>query len=175
MGKKIIKLGGILCLITLVTALLLCGANYITKDIIEKNNEELVTNSMRELVPAEKYEEIAGDVFRGTNGGELAGYCVNTVTKGYGGDIELTVGFDKELAVTGIKITKSSETAGLGANASKPEFSEKLKGKKPELTVSKSGNGGDCELDAISGATITSRAVADGINKAFVLVKEAAK
>ena len=175
MLKKIVKLGGILCIIGFVTTLLLAWANDITKDIIAENTLKNEIESRRTLVDADEFKEISEDVYEGKTGNDLVGYCVNVVTKGYGGDLKMIVGFDKDLAVAGIKVIESSETAGLGANASKPEFSERLIGKTAPIKATKSGNAGDDEFDAISGATITSNAVATGINAALDKVKEAKK
>ena len=173
MLKQIIKLGGILCLITFVVVLLLGSVNHITKDLIAQNLEKAENDAREELVKADSFVEIGEDIFRGTSGEEVIGYCVKLTTKGYGGDMILMVGFDKELAVSGIKIIEHSETAGLGAKAAQPEFSDKLKGKKPELKIS--GGGGDDEVDAISGATISTKAVVSGINEAFGLLQKLVK
>ena len=169
MLKKIVRLGGILCLIGLITTLLLAAANYVTKPIIEENTKNNENLSRRSLVEAEEFNPIDEDetVYEGTTNGETQGYCVNVETAGYSTGLKLIVGFDKDLAVTGIKVIESSETPGLGANASKPEFSESLKGKKAPIKAKKGGNAGDDEFDALSGATRTSEGVEKGINEAY--------
>lgn len=166
MLKQIIKLGGILCVITLITVFLLGFVNDITKDIILQNREMAEIQAKAELVPADTFDEIADGIFEGKKGGETAGYCVKSSSKGYGGDIVMLVGFDKDLKLLGIKILQSSETAGLGSKAASPEFSDKLAGKIAPLAVNRNGTGGEREVDAISGATITTNAVAEAINTA---------
>lgn len=166
MLKKIIKLSGILFLIMFLTTLLLSFVNSFTTDVVMKNIERSEKSAMTELVKAEEFSAIADGVFAGISGGEAAGYCVYVSPVGYGGEIEMIVGFNKDLTVSGIKIIQSSETAGLGTRAGEPEFSQRLSGKKPHLSVKK-GGGGESEIDAISGATVTTKAVAQGINDAY--------
>ncbi len=175
MLKKIIRLGGILCIIGLITTLLLAAANYVTKDIIAENTENNVIKSRQELVNAEKFEQIGEGVYEGKKGDETLGYCVDVTQKGFGGDIKMIVGFDINSAVTGIKIIESSESPGLGAKASKEDFAKKqnLIGKKAPVSVKKGKGSGENEFDAISSATITSEAIASGINSAYERVLEA--
>ena len=87
-----------------------------------------------------------------------------TVT-GFGGPIEVTVGVDTHGTVTGLSVGGSSfaETAGLGAKAKEPAFTDQFVGKTAPLTLK-------VDVDAISGATITSRAVTDGVNTAAAAV-----
>ncbi len=101
--------------------------------------------------------------------GETLGYIFNvTTSKGYGGDIQLTVGIQADLTVTGYSVLSISETAGLGMKAKDdPDWSKQFAGKKVEaFTVVKdgSGSGDDSKIDAISGATITSKAVTGAVN-----------
>lgn len=167
MFKQIIKLGGILCIITLITVFLLGVVNNATKDIIAQNNEKAEIAAKAELVPADAFEEIDEGIHKGTKDGKVSGYCVKSSAKGYGGEIVLLVGFGEDLSLTGIKILESSETPGLGSKASEPGFSNALSGKKPTLTVNRNGNSGENEVDAISGATITTKAVTKAINEAY--------
>ena len=78
----------------------------------------------------------------------------------------MLVGYNKDLKLLGIKILEISETAGLGSKAAMPEFSEALVGKEPLLSVVKNGAGKN-EIDAISGATVTTNAVAKAINQSY--------
>lgn len=167
MHKDIIKLGGILCIITLVVTVLLAGVNLITKDTIAANTIKTENEARSLLVKAESFEKVSEGIYKGLTGNEVKGFCVSVKPKGYGGDIDMMVGFNADGTITGIKIIEHSETAGLGANASSPEFSNKLQGKKAPITVKKSGASGNSEIDAISGATITTDAVSKGINEAF--------
>lgn len=96
------------------------------------------------------------------------GYVITTTDKeGYGGDIQITVGITADGTVNGISILSISETAGLGMRATEPEFYEQYQGKQAEkFVVSKDGGDGE-PIDALSGATITSRAVTGAVNAAL--------
>lgn len=171
MTKQIIKLGSVLCTITFIVVLLLSLVNSVTADIIYENNVKSENAARAELIAADSFNDMGDGIFIALKGGKCAGYCVKAETKGYGGALKLLVGFDDKLRLSGIKITESSETAGLGSKAGEPAFSESLRGKEPLLTVKKNGGAGKSEVDAISGATITSKAVTNAINESYKLLK----
>ncbi len=105
--------------------------------------------------------------------GALKGYVAeSTSAKGYGGDITLYVGVLPDGTLSGVSILEIDETPGLGMNAEKvlvPQFA----GKNAEtFTYIKTGSQSDSEIDAISGATKTTRAFVDAVNGALRLVKE---
>lgn len=104
--------------------------------------------------------------------GQTMGYVVNSTSKdGYGGNVSISVGIQSDGTVLGIAFLSLSETAGLGMNAQNPEFKDQFQGKNAEsLTVTKSGSAGDAEIDAMSGATITSNAVTNAVNAALYYV-----
>ena len=88
-------------------------------------------------------------------------------SEGYGGDVRVMVGIDKNLAVTKIQILESSETAGLGANASKPKFSGQFIKKQGPFSVVKGDAKKENDISAISSATVTSKAVTSCVNAAL--------
>ena len=96
------------------------------------------------------------------------GYVITTTDKdGYGGDIQVSVGIQSDGTVTGVSFLSLSETAGLGMKAKEPSFYEQYVGKNPtKFAVSKDGGDGE-QIDALSGATITSRAVTGAVNAAL--------
>ena len=96
------------------------------------------------------------------------GYVVEVTPSGFGGLIDMMVGVDSEGVCTGISIIDMSETAGLGANASKDEFRAQFVGKSGTVSVTKDGG----DIDALTGATITSRAVSNGVTSALEAVAE---
>ncbi len=102
------------------------------------------------------------------------GYVVTTTDKeGYGGDIQITVGITSDGTVSGISILSISETAGLGMKAKEPKFYEQYQGKQTErFAVAKDGGEGE-PIDALSGATITSRAVTGAVNTALAYYQNA--
>lgn len=104
------------------------------------------------------------------SGSEMLGY-VYTITNsdGYGGDITFTIGITVDGMINGISILTISETAGLGMKASEPAFYEQYSNKSVQLfSVTKVGATSESEIDAISGATITSSAVTEGVNAGVV-------
>ncbi len=177
-----------LFIITAVAALCLAVANTVTAPVIARNAKAAENEAMREVLPDaddfKKSDFTEGDIPDGAksgvhiealnvglSGGSGIGYVVTAVSNaGYGGDIKVMVGLDNSLKVTHAKIMEASETAGLGANASKPSFIGQFDGKGGKLSVVKGKTEKDDEISAISGATITSRAVTSCINAALELV-----
>lgn len=109
-------------------------------------------------------EELTGDgvsdtVYRVLENGALVGYCVEVKSVGFGGDIEMTVGYAPDGKILGVSIVSLSETPGLGARISESAFLSQYEGKQGTLTLGE-------DVDAISGATISSRAVTEGVNRA---------
>ena len=109
--------------------------------------------------------------------GETLGYAINmTTSEGYGGDISFSMGVQMDGTMNGISILSINATAGLGINAQKDEFKNQYSNKNVEaFEVTKTGASGDDQINAISGATITSNAVTGGVNAglcAFNYVKE---
>ena len=103
--------------------------------------------------------------------GNQIGYVFNvTTSEGYGGDIQLAVGVQTDGTLNGYDTLSIGETAGLGMNATTDAFKNQYKGiKAKQLTVVKDGTGSqsDEKIDAISGATITTNAMTNGINAAI--------
>ena len=100
--------------------------------------------------------------------GKILGYVFSvTNPEGYGGDVSLSVGVRNDGTVNGYETLTINETAGLGMKATEDEFKSQFKNKKAEqFEVVKDGSGAndDAKIDAISGATITSRAVTSAVN-----------
>ena len=173
MKKEFIRLSGMLCIITLVAAFLLAGVNKITKTKIADAEKNSIIQAMKVLFPeADEFKEISESVSEGLKDGENIGYCVNVSPKGYGGEIKILVGIDSEDKVTGIEVLSHSETPGLGAKSTSEEFKSQFKGKDTELSVVKSQTQNSGEIQAITGATVTSRAIADGVKEASSIIEE---
>ena len=169
-SESIFKPAIILLVITAVVALLLGLVNYITADKISAINAEKTASAMSEVFPATSYCEISAEGAEGVaaaysaieNGVEV-GYVVEVTPTGFGGAIDMMVGVDESGNVTGVSIISMSETSGLGANASKDSFRQQFIGASGSVAVTKDGG----EIDSLTGATITSRAVAKGVNYAL--------
>lgn len=188
--KNIISVGLKLFLITAISACVLAVVNSITAPIIEKNTIEKQELAMKSVVEnAVRFEKAdmsalalvdlqcgVTDVYNAVDSDDnTIGYAVMVSTGGYGGEILLTVGMDADLKVTGIDIISHSETPGLGENCTKSQFKEQFNGKEIGIAVVKNGASGN-QIDAISSATITSKAVTNGVNSAITavnIIKEA--
>lgn len=178
--NEFVQLGGILCAITLVVALALGAVNAVTAGPIAEQNAQKIKDSLENVMPGAESEQI--DVPEGTTvttetknatsvtilsaykmtkDGADAGYCVEVGPTGFGGAVDTMVGIDSDGKVTGISvISASSETPGLGARSTEPEFQAQFAGQiGTEVAVAKDGG----SIDALTGATITSRAVSEGV------------
>lgn len=107
--------------------------------------------------------------------GKQIGYVIDvTNTEGYGGDIEIMAGISNDGTMNGIQFLSISETAGMGMKAKDASFMDQFKGlKASQIKYTKTGKSADDEIDAVSGATITTKAVTKAVNgalTAFALV-----
>lgn len=173
MLKNMAKLGGILCAIALVTALLLALTNELTKDIIANHLVEKKNEAMAQVIQADKYVPASNEpgvyelYLAEKKDGTVVGYTVSLSEYGYAGEIDMMIGVTLDGTVSGVSITDMSETPGLGDNAKKPEFTNMFKGlSKNDIAIQKEGG----KIQALSGATVTSKAVVRGVNRAVDIV-----
>ena len=178
-----LRIAGTLLLITALVAAALAGVNAITKDRIATINAEKVQAAIYEVLPgAEIYGQVDLENIQDDTGmvrdiyESNKGFAVKVVVPGFGGDITMMVGVGLDGTVLGISVVEQAETAGLGAIiADKGDkgisFRESYQGLTGPISVSKDGG----QADTITGATITSRAVAEGVNAALNAVKSMIK
>lgn len=162
----VLRLGLTLLAITAVVAALLGGVNSITKDKIAAINLEKTNAAKAEVLAADSYEEVpfsdATGLVKAVWKAEEQGYVVQCVVGGSQGDIDLMVGIGADGAVTGVSIVSMSETSGLGDNAKKEEWRAQFVGTTGAVAVEKDGG----SIEALTGATITSRAICDAVSAA---------
>lgn len=105
---------------------------------------------------------------------ETIGYVLSVVAnEGYGGDITFSLGIDKNGRLTGFEVLSMSETAGLGERCTKDEFKSQFAGMQAkQITYSKTGKQAANEIDALSGATITTKAITKAVNGALTFIQE---
>ena len=162
--KKILGLVVSLTVISGVCAGVLAYVDSITKDPIAKMKVQQEQSAVKQVLPAGATEVVEGTgFFVGMNEkNDVIGYAAKGKDGGgYGGDIELMVGFnpDKKTVIS-YKVLAASETPGLGMKLKTPEFAGQFAGKDgTSLKVKKDGG----EIEAITSATITSRAVCRAI------------
>ena len=177
----------VLALITLISGCCLGGAYGLTKQKIYEINMASTIASYKQVMPAEEYDDetyadalttaqsdgkIAADnggaslisvVAAKDASGAETGYIIKGSAAGYGGSVIVVVGVDADLKVTGISFPEK---------ATEPAFYEQFAGKGTKLSVKKGGGAGEDEIDAISGATITSTAVTNTVNAATEFVQD---
>ena len=174
-----------LLVICLVATALLALVNNITKDKIAEQVAISEAAARVQVLPdAKEFEEVdmdgdkVTDYYEGIDAnGETVGYVFNTIgeAKGYGGDVAVTVGIDTDGIITGIVPGDlSNETPGLGQNAGKETWQAQFKGESGDLVVEKNidPKAIDGKINALTSATITSKAVTGSVNVALDMFEE---
>lgn len=158
-----------------ISGAIIAGTYFITSPSALRQTERLRQLAMRNLVKqADIFKPVAGktDWFEAEKAGKVIAYVVPGDTKGYGGEIKLLVAVTSSGEVIDYNILSSNETPGLGQNASKDFFRNRFRGKKAEqLTVVKDPANKE-NIEALTGATISSVAVTKGIKEAVLRVTE---
>ena len=157
-----------------VVALLLGLVNLVTAGPIADHKAQKTWAAMKTVLPSREYSELLyeGDpliktVYRAGD----QGWVIEVTPSGFGGIIDMLVGVDPSGAVTGVSIISMSETSGLGANATRESFRSQYVGKTGSVKLRKQGG----EIDALTGATVTSTAVTKGVSAALAAAAELMK
>lgn len=168
-------------IVRMVTALFVCGVLSAfllvlvyqkTKPLILENQAEEMQRAIRDIFPrVNTLEELEDELFRVySEGEELLGYAFTAVGTGYQGEIKLMIGAEPDLEkLKGIEVLKSQETPGLGAEIMSDDFQNQFEGLNVGRKVVYLQNRPaeeSHEIEAITGATISSSAVVDIINSA---------
>lgn len=171
----IVVLVGICFVITLALAFV----NHFAAPVIADNEKATADANRVQLLPdGDTFSEYTGELLA-TDDGKVyiqdaytadngAGVVITAVTKSFGGDLTEMIGIDKEGAITGVVVTKHSDTAGLGTKAHDPGYLKQYKGVTELQSISakdesKAGNG----ISYVTGASISSNAVHYGIYEAL--------
>jgi electron transport complex protein RnfG len=153
----------------LVAGVIIAAVYFFTSPIAAEKNQMLKTVSMKALVKdADEFKPVEGktDWYAAKAGGKIIAYIIPYETKGFGGKINLLVAVTPENTVLGYDVTSHNETPGLGDGITKDAFKNMFKGKAMDhLKVTKAPSDKE-DIQALTGATISSRAVTDGIKKA---------
>ena len=156
--------------ISAVCAGVLASVNAVTKETIKGIRAQQTLDAAAAVLPPAadpaKVEQIAEGVFMGKgSGGVPVGYAVRgTDPSGYGGEIALMVGFTPDYKIVAYRKLEAAETPGLGANLASEGFMKQFSGMDASSPIAVKKDGG--AVDAITSATITSRAVCGAINNA---------
>lgn len=169
-----IRVTGVLTAICVVVALMLSFVNGITVDRINENTLKQKINAAKSIFSEYGADDAAqldyevtspvASVWVVTAGGKTVGYSANVESTGFGGTIDMMVGADTEGKTVGVSIVSMSETPGLGSKTNDESFIGQFKGKSGTITVG-------AEIDAVAGATISSKAVTAGVNNALAAMK----
>lgn len=174
----IIKPITVLLSICIVIALALSLTNKITADKIAGLEAENEQKTMSALIEAESFEKTglaiidAAEPFEyyvAKNGEECIGFIFVTSAKGYGGDVSVMTAVNPDGSVKAVAILDASnETPGLGQNVTKENFYSQFADKTADIKVVKNGAVAENnEIDAVTGATISSKAVVAAVNEAL--------
>ena len=173
--NKIVKLTLILFLVCAIVAGILGGINELTKGPIAEQKAIKTAKAYAAVLASDGYEQVDSAKYsedptidaveKASNG---SGYVVQTTFSGAQGSITMVVGVSTDYKCTGISIIAHSETSGLGAIAASSsergeQFRDSFIGQGDGITVD--------DIDALTGATITSKAVADAVANAIDIVK----
>ena len=169
--SQLVKFGLILGIICLTATLVLAVTYQVTKPKIDAQLKAEEQSALKRIVPeaGSFKEKTIGDIdyFEAWKGSELAGYCLKVTGTGYNGFMRIVVGIGPDGPIKGVAILEHQETPGLGARVNEikpgeesPWFLRQFIGKDAR-TIEVKRN-----IDAITGATISSRAVTESINKA---------
>ncbi len=173
--KKQLAAWLVLGIITLVAGFSLSMTNEVTKGPIENQALLAEASAKQAVLPAaEAFEVIAlpedasVELFAGVADGETVGYVGKVTVNGYGGPIDVIAGVDETGLVKGVNVGGSAfaETAGLGAKARETAFTDQFIDKVSPIRVVKAADPKtESSVDAITAATITTNAVAGGVNR----------
>ena len=156
---------------------LVCVYNY-ANPLIEKNKEKELKEAIYKVLPeAVSYNEIEKDILYEGIGkrGRVIGYAFIAEGNGYQGKIRIIAGIGVELKkLKGIEVLESSETPGMGAEIIEEPFKKQFRGLSvlPKITFTKSKVTKTNEIQAITGATISTRSVVEILNKEIARIKE---
>ncbi len=179
----VMKIALRLIIITVVAGLLLGLTYSVTKDPIAAQEEKNKTEARQTVMPdAQDFEQIdlstAGlgeeyaevqEAYYAVKSGEKIGATVTVSTKGYSSGLQVTVGVNADGTVSGVNIDSHDETPGLGAKGDDPVYLSQYAGRTAPLEVVKVSGGSDSEIQALTGATLTSKGICRAVNLACSL------
>lgn len=181
--QELLRLGAILTVICIVVAGVVAFVYESTKEQIALNNKVSKSDLAVVMPESDSFEEITADfeadetvfeIYKAMKGSDIVGYLYKTNVTGYKPDLQVLVGIDLEGGVVAAMVTKLSETPGLGALVQEEKYISQFSGKATdaEFMVVKATPASANEIEAVSGATISSTAVVGAVNSAVKFNKE---
>lgn len=179
--KENFKLGITLLTVAAIGGILLGSANYLTKDAILENSKINKEDLKAVLPKAESIQDIeftetetVKEVYEAVSGDKVVGHVLKVTSKGFHGPIDFVIAISDEDKVSGIRVLSHGETPGLGAKIIEEKFTTRFTDKPiaEDLEVVKVTPNKDNEVEAISGATTSSKASVSAVNDAIRFYKE---
>lgn len=182
-GLRIIVVLVITCV---VAGLALAGVQAKTAPIIEQQEIQTLKDGLSKVMDgAASFDSVPAEQMAGAGAavknawqakdaaGKTVGYVIEAAPSGYGGPIRMLVGVTPENSIKRFFILEAlNETPGLGARTTEPAFAEQFTGLKPNIGLAKGRPASGNEIQAVTGATISSRAVLDGVNQALAFASQ---
>ena len=175
--NKILKLALVLLAVSAIVAGVLGVINELTYPVIDAQKQAKTAEAFASVLKADRFDEIEFDnpdfpTVLTVHKAEGVGYVVTSKFSGAQGNITLAVGVDNDYKCTGISVIEHSETSGLGANAASTgevgvKFREQFIGQDESIALANAGG----SIDALTGATITSRAITEAVATSIKAVK----
>jgi len=162
-AKTTLKNAFPIIILTVVVAICVTALTFtesITRDKIKAQEEQKIQKMLSAMFPDMSRYDFTNDIYTIYSDGAKVGYVFLAVGKGYGGDISILVGLEDETTVKGIKIISQSETPGLGSRIAESSFTDRFIGLDIKDVALRQEGG---QIDAITGSTISSRAVVDAV------------
>ncbi len=167
-GRNALALGGVIAGTIVVLSAVSFTTEFATQQQTMAANEALLQQVMPQadvIAEAPYRSPDAVSISAAYDASSMVGYCVEVQVAGFGGQINMMVGVDINGEVTGIAILSHSETINMGTQALTEDYFQQFVGKSGTLTTS-----GNNAVDTVSGATITSKAIIEGVNRALQIV-----
>jgi electron transport complex protein RnfG len=186
--RDLIKMVVVLTAICSASALVLSYANQATKGQREYqllkyvkepsikavlsgyDNDPIKDRVTMELGKDDKGKPVQKNIFPAKSGGQVIALAYDSVATGYNGPVEVMVGIDNEGKLTGVSVMTHSETPGLGARVVEAEFQDQFRGLEISDSLNVGADGG--QIDAVTGATTSSRAVVKAVRSALELFQK---
>ena len=175
--NKILKLALVLLAVSAIVAGVLGIINELTYPVIDAQKQAKTAEAFASVLKADRFDEVEFDnpdfpTVLTVHKAEGVGYVVTSKFSGAQGNITLAVGVDNDYKCTGISVIEHSETSGLGANAASTgevgvKFRAQFVGEDENIALSKVGG----NIDALTGATITSRSITGAVATSIQAVK----
>jgi len=174
--SRVVRTSAVLFVNAVIIVTLISVVYRLTLNPIENNNNRQREAVMKAVFPqADAFSELPGEtsggivnVFEGIVSGETAGYVIELSKEGYSGKIQMLVGISSvDEIITGMRVLRHTETPGLGALAVKEDFYGKFDNRTLIPLSVVRASPGENEIDALTGATITTKAITDAVNEAM--------